>query len=167
MLNKFTSHNNTGGPVLPKRQVCLNANKEDNLVIAHNGKPCNATFMLYQNVGVNVTWSNVNVTEPKKINLECSCFPLFFKSGLLSPARKNILHSSYNCFFYNVRGGNVNKRDLKKNYFRRDPFFLVRIRTCRHDPFTKNSFFTGPPNIRSELQKFTLLDLVPVFQSWC
>ena len=35
MLNKFTSHNNTGGPVLPKRQVCLNANKEDNLLIAH------------------------------------------------------------------------------------------------------------------------------------
>ena len=35
MLNKFTWHNNTGGPVLPKRQVCLNANKEDNLLIAH------------------------------------------------------------------------------------------------------------------------------------
>ena len=35
MLKKFTSHNNTGASVLPKRQVCLNANKEDNLLIAH------------------------------------------------------------------------------------------------------------------------------------
>ena len=73
---------------------------------------------------MNLTWSNVNATEPKKTNLECSYFPCFLSQVCYRPQGKPyytaVITAILEC------GGKCQSKIFKENCFRRDPFFPLK-----------------------------------------